>query len=851
MPGRDHPGPIQPVESGQRLSPGQLLDLQQLGLRLRQQKQGTKVLQLLQLGAHKHLIAIHTPVRYGNDGLQSIAHQSAVDHAVQRVLALDQDGIALVILPVKFLNPAFDRVLDGVHGKIRHTQQFLIIPSVPRVPGKPAGRPYPHPIPRGQHQAGLAHLVPESFQAGTNRLLILVAVQEHVELVSRTAAHHAAAAIEGLQTLGECLDVAIPIVVSIGIIDVFQIIQIQHQQRGHLQPAPPRRRKKLAQLLVERPAVIEVGQDVEIPLVLDPPLLLHVPGHILKGAKDRVSLLPPGQLHPAVPAAFAGQAVDGRLPAVLIGPQVLHPAPKFRRGQIGVLLRHRPAHQLAQAAAAENALAVLLILENADGDVDHGKDLGGAGGRLCGRIGQVFDCAGKGVDFRHSQPRQPDGLIRVALLQRRDQVGQRLGQIAGRQQHQAYPQGQAHQGADQDQPLDALRAGQQMRSVLQADQRPLFLFEGRIDVVKLQRLDHAVQGARPLPKAHHPLLVGLLRGDGRRLTEPCDEIGAAGAYRGIGRSAIPADPQEVRPRRAVSQLLIPQLSGHVVAAHVDAQHAQKGPVFPDQRDGISDHVPVQFAQPEPAAPVVKVFPAAVLRLHCGSRLQRCKKILVFRRRRIIQVKKSAPIAVQRHAVLPCHRRQSPFQKQIRVARGIAGRVVIPHIKPGASALLLRVVQYQESPRDAVAAEHSDDMLRRIGYQLPAKDAVLQQRFRRQSILVQKFPHGGIDVVLPLPGVGPALHHIVAQIQGAVGGLLPKDGKGVFSRLSLHAAFEKHQQVDCRLQQEQHHQHQQQPSSDGAAADGRPPLPFSFPQTAPPPCSSPPLLRKAPPEPAPG
>lgn len=118
------------------------------------------------------------------------------------------------------------------------------------------------------------------------------------------------------------------------------------------------------------------------------------------------------------------------------------------------------------------------------------------------------------------------------------------------------------------------------------------------------------------------------------------------------------------------------------------------------------------------------------------------------------------------------------------------------------------------------------MLRRIGYQLPAKDAVLQQRFRRQSILVQKFPHGGIDVVLPLPGVGPALHHIVAQIQGAVGGLLPKDGKGVFSRLSLHAAFEKHQQVDCRLQQEQHHQHQQQPSSDGAAADG-PPAPAFF------------------------
>ncbi len=102
----------------------------------------------------------------------------------------------------------------------------------------------------------------------------------------------------GQQGIGCTADVFVPIVVPIGIVDVFEVVEIDHHQSAGFEQGGER--KKALHGVVERPAVIDVGQQVVVTIVFDLPLLGDFRGdvgddaEIPFGSLDHLQPYPPG-----------------------------------------------------------------------------------------------------------------------------------------------------------------------------------------------------------------------------------------------------------------------------------------------------------------------------------------------------------------------------------------------------------------------------------------------------------------------------------------------------------------------------------------------------------------------------
>lgn len=105
-------------------------------------------------------------------------------------------------------------------------------------------------------------------------------------------------------------DIFVAFVMTVGIVDVFQVIQIQHDEGGDAQLF--RTLEKLAQPVVKGTAVKQARHEVVVPLVLDFSLLLDFLGDVGEGADDFFLVLQ--QLEPDPAAAV--------LPLQAINPQV-------------------------------------------------------------------------------------------------------------------------------------------------------------------------------------------------------------------------------------------------------------------------------------------------------------------------------------------------------------------------------------------------------------------------------------------------------------------------------------------------------------------------------------------------
>ena len=288
---------------------------------------------------------------------------------------------------------------------------------------------------------------------------------------------------------------------------------------------------------MEGPAVIQIGQDVVIPVVFDF-LLFH---HLLSDPDVPIAGLQGFQPHPAgIPALF--QAENTQAPvlgdfftAVL---QALCPPLKFVRGENG--LGRRILHQhLEQLPGPVHFPRFLIVFKRADGDPRHLYDAGQAEGRVGHLLAEGLDRVGQFVNFGDAHRFQVDGLAGIAVPQlahqRRDGPGDELG-------HNLDADDAEHQGREQrhgDEPLHRTGKPQQLLLVGHADEHPLIRLEWGMAVIQLERVNG--RGRLLLSAGLRVVNVfkflAFLKGEDQRIPQQIAQHGAALGDRGAAGSS--------------------------------------------------------------------------------------------------------------------------------------------------------------------------------------------------------------------------------------------------------------------------------------------------------------------------
>lgn len=164
-----------------------------------------------------------------------------------------------------------------VHRKISVSDQFFKRIGIVRIPGDAAGyTDFDFVVREGE--GGSVRFFTDGMNDPAYLLLGLIAVQQNIKFISRAAGDDAAVGIKFLQYPGEGLNILIASILSVSVVDVFQIIQVVHNQGGDFQTAPFR--EKRMELLLESAAVIKIGQGVVIPFMFDFSLFDDIPGDV-------------------------------------------------------------------------------------------------------------------------------------------------------------------------------------------------------------------------------------------------------------------------------------------------------------------------------------------------------------------------------------------------------------------------------------------------------------------------------------------------------------------------------------------------------------------------------------------
>ena len=163
-------------------------------------------------------------------------------------------------------NAAFAVTLGLIHSEVSILDQQIIIVRILWIPGQACGTAEADDVAVGHQHLLIEQLLVDLVDLSEHFLAIVDLVDEHVEFIAAHPSDQSAVTAAGLQDIGRPLDIFIAIIMAVGIIDIFEPIQIPHDKdsRTHIAFG-----KTAADLSHEGPAVQKMGQQIIVALVLD------------------------------------------------------------------------------------------------------------------------------------------------------------------------------------------------------------------------------------------------------------------------------------------------------------------------------------------------------------------------------------------------------------------------------------------------------------------------------------------------------------------------------------------------------------------------------------------------------
>ena len=344
---------------------------------------------------------------------------------------MQQIGVAVIAGQIEFVYLAFVGVLDGIHGKISVFEQYLIIGGIVGIPGDAGRRPdFKGGVVR-QGEVGLPHPPVQVVKNIADGLLIGITGYEHIELVARHPGDDGGLGQLLLQQRRHTADILVAHIMAVGIVDVFEIIQIHHQQGADAQ------RLGMTEFFlhhrVKGAPIEQIGQQIIVPLVFDFLLLQHFLGDIGQHPDDPSGILEVFQAQPPA-AVLLGQPVYLCRPFLgngIPGCEIRQSALKER-----LICLIRPpfaSYEAEQAVCQIQILFLFVVFEGADWDLGDFDDFGQAGSGFRHPQTQMLNGAGELVDFRNMDFGQIHRLLRVTVFKVAHQGRNRPGQQARHQ----------------------------------------------------------------------------------------------------------------------------------------------------------------------------------------------------------------------------------------------------------------------------------------------------------------------------------------------------------------------------------------------------------------------------------
>lgn len=241
-----------------------------------------------------------------------IADEAFLQQAVQLFLVVQDERFLAVALVLEREQLALAAVLRHVHGEVGILAQACEVPGVLGIVGHAHGRAHLERAPVRRFQFARLERMTERVEQRVDGGAVGTPIDEHQELVARDACEQARPLEREGHGAACGLDVMVAPVVAVGIVDVLEVVQIQHHHGGD------RRRvvlQPLRHLALERAAVQQAGEDVVIAFMLDAPARLDLVRHVLDEAEHAVLLLVlhDDETHPAGLSGVGQQVAPGSL----------------------------------------------------------------------------------------------------------------------------------------------------------------------------------------------------------------------------------------------------------------------------------------------------------------------------------------------------------------------------------------------------------------------------------------------------------------------------------------------------------------------------------------------------------
>ena len=529
--------------------PGKSLHRAQLALLPRQFQHGQRRGQLRRAGAHQRFVSKNAARAHLYDGLEVVIHQPLLQQTVQHAAALHQIGVTPVCLAVEFRKFALAAVLHLVHGEIRIAHQLVEPVAVRRIPSHAAGSPHRLAHAVGQRKRSPRHTLAQQGDLPAHFFLCVITVKQHEELIAGHACHKAAFPVGAGKARGHTADIGVAHIVAVGIVDILQVVQIQHHQRTHarrLRPSGQQRQRHT----FECAAVIKLGEHVVVTLVFHAFQRHPVTGDVLGQARPAGTAAQQAHTHPAHAVRLRHaenvfrMLVVGFFPFRHIDVQGIH------RSLEGLWAAHgarqlRTAEYVEKLVGEEQRAVPAVHLKTAHAHAGHLQDLGELAARAQHFVAERLDGARQCVQLCDIRFLQAGGSRRV----RRAHFGRQLDDGL---RNRTYGDQDRHQTGENDGCQQ--RQHNQQRIVLECEQRaarhrpqqnPLIVCKRRVRIVQAQHggADVHLLAAAPLQRVKACALLFQIHGaepGSRQIDRTAHHLRPDGCFR-VGRAAHAQD----------------------------------------------------------------------------------------------------------------------------------------------------------------------------------------------------------------------------------------------------------------------------------------------------------------------
>ena len=312
------------------------------------------------------------------------------------------------------------------------------------------------------------------------------------------------------------------------------------------------------------------------------------------------------------------------------------------------------------------------------------------------------------------------------------------------------------------------------------DQHPLLVFKRSVGPIQLQFLHTAVNGGvRVLQRGqiYNAVVVARPALHSIRFAEMIAEDRTAGKYPLIDGCFAGAflrirDSKQITAAPIGAELFKRQQGGQVTLGNVYAQHTDYGSIVRDQGQGIGDDPGFRFAERKSTAPITKIAVVPVAAVQGG--VPGLEEELVLFLRAAAKTERSVPVWTQRDQMFLGNGSRSALDQKVGVIYGIVVGIGIADIQSRPQGFprrffRRRAVQNQKRAGRAGLAKHGNQRLGGILHDFFIQRRVLPDIRGKGSGLVKRFPDFDQNGVFPVLDAGPAMNHLVFQIEFPVEG----------------------------------------------------------------------------------